>query len=68
MKQSTGFLTKFFLMMVVHLAFQDKVQAEIDAVVGRERLPAMVDRPSLPFIDAIFRELLRYNTIVPLCE
>jgi len=68
MKQSTAILTKFFLMMVVHPAFQDKAQAEIDAVVGRERLPTMVDRPSLPFIDAIFRELLRYNTIVPLCE
>jgi len=68
MKQSIAVLTTFFLMMIVHPAVQEKAQAEIDAVVGRERMPTMDDRPSLPFIDAIFRELLRYNTTLPLCE
>ena len=57
----------FFLMMVVHPAIQDKAQAQIDAVVGKDRLPSIEDRPLLPFIDAIFREVLRYNPI-PLCE
>lgn len=58
----------FFLMMVVHQEVQEKVQVEIDAVVGRDRLPTIDDRPSLPFLDAIFREILRYNPVVPLCE
>ena len=67
-KQSTAALMKFFLMMVVHPAVQEKAQAEIDAVVGKDRLPTMDDRPLLPFIDAIYREVLRYTPIVPLCE
>ena len=67
-KQSTAALMKFFLMMVVHPALQVKAQVEIDAVVGKDRLPTMDDRPLLPFIDAIYREMLRYNPIAPLCE
>ena len=67
-RQSTGVLMTFFLMMVVHPAVQEKAQAEIDAVVGKDRLPTMDDRPLLPFIDAIFREVNRYSPIVPLCE
>ena len=67
-KQSTAALMKFFLMMVVHPAVQEKAQAEIDAVVGKDRLTTMDDRSSLPFIDAIYREMLRYIPITPLCE
>ena len=67
-KQSSATLMTFFLMMVVHPAVQEKAQAEIDAVVGKDKLPTMDDRPLLPYIDAIFREILRYSPIVPLCE
>ena len=67
-KQSTATLMTFFLMMVVHPAVQEKAQAEIDAVVGKDRLPTMDDRPLLPYLDAIFREIFRYSPIVPLCE
>ena len=45
-------------MMVVNPAVHEKAQAQIDAVVGQDRLPSMDDRPLLPFIDAIFRETL----------
>ena len=58
----------FFLMMVVNPAVQGKAQEQIDAVVGRDRLPTEEDRPLLPFIDAIFREVLRYSPVAPLCE
>jgi cytochrome P450 len=53
-------------MMVVHPEVQEKAQAEIDTVVGKDRLPTMDDRPSLPYLDAIFREIFRYSPIVPL--
>jgi cytochrome P450 len=66
-KQSTATLMTFFLVMVVHPAAQEKAQAQIDAVVGKGRLPTMDDRPLLPYLDAIFREIYRYNPIVPLC-
>ncbi|KAF8549589.1 cytochrome P450 [Imleria badia] len=63
---STAALMTFFLMMVVHQEVQQKVQAEIDSVVGKDRLPTMDDRPSLPFLDAVLREMLRYSPILPL--
>ncbi|KAF8553328.1 cytochrome P450 [Imleria badia] len=59
-------LMTFFLMMVVNPAVQERAQAHIDAVVGKDRLPTIEDRPSLPFIDAVLRETLRYNPVTPL--
>lgn len=53
-------------MMAVTPEVQKKARAQIDAVVGRNRLPMMEDRPLLPYIDAIFRETLRYYPVVPL--
>jgi len=50
----------------VHPAVQEKAQAEIDTVVGKDRLPTMEDRPLLPYLGAIFREILRYGPAVPL--
>lgn len=58
----------FFLMMMLNPAVQKKAQAQIDAVVGRDRLPSIDDRPSLPLVDAIFWETFRYNPVTPLCE
>ncbi|KAF8438124.1 cytochrome P450 [Boletus edulis BED1] len=56
----------FLLVMFASPASEkENAQVEIDAVVGRDRLPTMDDRPWLPFIDAIFRETLRYSPAVP---
>ena len=40
---------------------QQKAQEEIDRVIGKNRLPNLTDRPDLPYIEAIYRELLRYE-------
>ena len=66
--KSHSVLMMFFLMMVLNPAVQEKAQAQIDAVVGKHRLPTMEDRPLLPLLDAILWETLRCNPIVPLCE
>ncbi|KAF9235267.1 cytochrome P450 [Melanogaster broomeanus] len=42
--------------------------AQIEAVVGKGRLPTLDDRPSLTYIDAIMRETLRWNPIAPICQ
>lgn len=55
-------------MMSLNPAVQERAQEQIDAVVGNERLPTVDDRPLLPYIDAIFRETLRYSPVIPLCE
>ncbi|XP_071500555.1 cytochrome P450 2U1-like [Diadema antillarum] len=48
---------------LLHLAYypelQEKVHAQIDAVVGRDRVPTIEDRSSLPLITAITQEILR---------
>ena len=55
-----------FLAMALHPEVQKKAQAEIDAVVGADRLPDIEDRPSLPYINALIKELLRWNLVTPL--
>jgi len=58
----------FFVAILLDPGIQTKAQAEIDAVTGRERLPTFDDRPRLPFVDAVCRELLRWRPPIPLGE
>lgn len=44
----------------------DKVQAEIDKVVGRHRVPSLTDKGSLPFTEATIMEVQRLTVVVPL--
>ena len=56
----------FFLAIALYPEVQKKAQKELDAVVGTERLPDFSDRPSLPYINAIIKELLRWHPATPL--
>lgn len=55
----------FFLAMVLYPEVQKKAQAEIDAVVGTDRLPTFADQPHLPYVNAIVSETLRWNAVAP---
>jgi hypothetical protein len=63
--QTTNTLLVFFLAMVLNPEVQAKAQAEIDRVVGKDRLPNFDDRPALPYLEAILRETLRWYPVVP---
>lgn len=52
--------------MVRHPHIQHRAQAEIDAVVGTERIPTIEDRHNLPFVESIMKETLRCFPSVPL--
>ena len=52
--------------MVLYPEVQKKAQAEIDAVVGPNRLPDFHDRPCLPYINAVVKESSRWNLVGPL--
>ncbi|KAG2153775.1 cytochrome P450 [Suillus bovinus] len=54
-----------FLAMTLFPDVQKKAQAEIDAVVGTDRLPSFADRDSLPYIEALIKESLRWNAVAP---
>ncbi|THU85007.1 cytochrome P450 [Dendrothele bispora CBS 962.96] len=55
----------FFLAMVRHPEVMKKAQAEIDAVVGTDRLPNFQDRDRLPYVNAVVTEALRWNSVAP---
>ncbi|KAJ8689905.1 hypothetical protein PTI98_012762 [Pleurotus ostreatus] len=59
-------LSCFVLAMVLYPEVQSKAQAELDRVVGDKRLPVFSDRDSLPYIDALVKEVLRWNPVAPL--
>uniref|UniRef100_A0A8D8PBE5 Probable cytochrome P450 303a1 n=3 Tax=Culex pipiens TaxID=7175 RepID=A0A8D8PBE5_CULPI len=48
-----------FLYLIRQPELQKKVQAEIDMVVGRERLPTLEDRINMPYCEAVVMEGLR---------
>jgi len=56
----------FLLAMVLHPEVQAKAQAEIDRVVGKNRLPDFDDRSALPYLDAVLRETLRWHPVAPM--
>jgi cytochrome P450 len=58
----------FTLAMVQNPHVWKRAQAEIDAVLGMDRLPDFEDRPSLPYVEAILRETMRWQPVVPLGE
>ncbi|EPS98969.1 hypothetical protein FOMPIDRAFT_1125292 [Fomitopsis schrenkii] len=55
----------FYLAMMCYPEVQRKAQAEIDRVVGTDRLPSIADREQLPYIRALCWEVLRWQTNVP---
>ncbi|KZL71681.1 cytochrome p450 oxidoreductase [Colletotrichum tofieldiae] len=59
-------IAAFFLAMTMFPDIQKKAQAEIDRVVGSERLPTLDDLDSLPYVDALVKEVLRWHPIGPM--
>jgi cytochrome P450 len=59
-------LSCLFLSLVHYPHVQKRAQAELDLVVGRDRLPTFDDRPRLPYIEAICRELVRWQMVTPI--
>jgi cytochrome P450 len=55
-------IMSFFLAMLVYPEVQSKAQAEIDRVIGRERLPEMEDLD----VSAVVAESLRWLPVVPM--
>ncbi|KAK0201063.1 cytochrome P450 [Desarmillaria ectypa] len=59
-------ITSFILAMVLYSEVFVKAQHEVDDVVGRVRLPDLNDREALPYLDAVIKEVYRWNPPVPL--
>jgi hypothetical protein len=43
-----------------------KGQEEVDRVIGHDRLPSILDRDQLPYVNALMLEILRWCVATPL--
>ncbi|KAH9042935.1 cytochrome P450 [Lactarius deliciosus] len=59
-------LYSLFLALILYPEVQKRAQAELDSVISRDRLPTYDDRPRLPYIEAMTKELLRWHMVTPL--
>lgn len=58
-------ISSFFLAVLLHPEVQRSAQAEIDHMVGMDRLPTYSDRTSLPYVEALYKEVLRWYPVAP---
>ncbi|KZV67291.1 cytochrome P450 [Peniophora sp. CONT] len=63
---SAALMNWWSLAMLAYPEAQKRAQRELDAVVGRSRLPSFADAPHLPYITATVKELLRWGPVAPL--
>ena len=52
--------------MVLYPEVQTKAQAELDRVIGTDRLPELSDKEGMPYIEAVIRETLRWHPVLPI--
>ena len=66
--QTASSIMSFIVATLVRPEIQTMAQEELDAVTERVRLPTFEDRPRLPFVDAICKEVLRWRPVSPIGE
>lgn len=52
--------------MTLYPDVQTKAQHEVDLLLNGSRLPTIEDRSSLPYVDALIKETLRWHVALPL--
>ena len=58
-------IKSFFLAATLHPEVVRLAQQELDEVLGGERLPDFSDKPRLPYVSAIVKEVLRWRPPTP---
>ncbi|KAM9033444.1 cytochrome P450 2F2-like [Sarcophilus harrisii] len=54
------------LILLKYPSVAEKIQEEVDSVVGRERPPCLQDRDHLPYTNAVIHEIQRFISVVPM--
>jgi cytochrome P450 len=63
---SVSAVQSFFLAALLYPQVIERAREEIDDVTGGNRLPTFADRESLPYINAIVQEVLRWAPVAPM--
>jgi cytochrome P450 len=63
---SASVLASFVQAMITWPEVQKKAQAEIDSVIGEDRVPDFSDYANLPYVAAIIKEAHRWRPVAPL--
>lgn len=63
---SASALQAFLLAMVLYPDIQARARAEIDQIVKHDQMPCLDHRASLPYLDAVLHEVLRWCPVAPL--
>ncbi|XP_075713921.1 cytochrome P450 1A1 [Rhinoderma darwinii] len=61
----TTALSWSLMYLVAYPEIQEKIQIELDQVVGRERRPKLSDRAQLPYTEAFIFEMFRHSSFLP---
>jgi hypothetical protein len=64
--QTASVLQTFLLAMMLYPDIQARARAEIDRIVRHDQMPCLDDRTSLPYLEAILHEVLRWYPAAPL--
>jgi cytochrome P450 len=64
--ETVSSMISLFLALVLYPGVQRRAQAELDVVIGRDRLPTIDDMPRLPYIEALCKELMRWQMVTPI--
>ncbi|XP_049987961.1 cytochrome P450 2B1 [Alexandromys fortis] len=55
-----------FLLMLKYPHVAERVQKEIDQVIGSHRPPNLDDRTKMPYTDAVIHEIQRFSDLIPI--
>jgi cytochrome P450 len=64
--ETVSSMTSLFLALVLFPQVQRRAQAELDVVIGRDQLPTFDDRSRPPYIEALCKELMRWQMVTPI--
>ncbi|KZP19003.1 cytochrome P450 [Athelia psychrophila] len=62
---SASFIGTLILAVLQNPSVQRRAQAELDSILGPDRLPTFDDMPALPYLSAVVKECHRWKVLVP---